>query len=154
MKKTVSAVVIVLLALGFVILANIIFNEPPALTEEYINGEVLTGVESIDKILFTSKGENHIACLCSVSDDEMMFLVLKNNDTFSMSFRYNFTLNTLSEDSTHTMRDEMPLSDADIIYNIFLNPDTDTVTVNDTVQTVNTIEYNEHNIGFWWSEID
>lgn len=140
--------------LVFVILANLLFNKPPTtLNEEYINSWVLMGDESIDKILFTSKGEDYIACICSVSDDEIMFLVLENNETFDMHFRHSFTLNTLTDEASQTMTDEM-FSKKNIIYNIFLNPDVNSVTIDDIVQTVNTFQYNGYTIGFWWSEIN
>lgn len=153
MKKCVSAMVAIICALAVVILVNVFFNKPPeTLNEEYINSWILMGDESVDEILFMSNEQNYTACICSVSDNELMFLVLENNKTFDMHFRHSFTLNTLTHDATQTMTDEM-LSDEDIMYNIFLNPDVKTVTINDIEYTVNTFRYNEHTIGFWWSEV-
>ena len=154
MKKSISVMLVVMCVLAFVILANVLFNKPPTtLSEEYINSWILMGEEPVDKILFTSKGQDYTACICSVSDDEIMFLVLENNKTFDLHFRHSFTLNTLTEDPTKTMTDEM-FSDEDIMYNIFLNPDGSSVSINDTIQSVNTFQYNGHTIGFWWDEIN
>ncbi len=153
MKKNVLVMLVVVSGLFIVVLVNFLFNKPPTtLNEEYINSWILMGDQSIDKILFTSKGEDYTTCICSVSEDEIMLLVLENNKTFDMHFRHSFTLNTLTDDPAQIMTDKM-FSDKDIMYNIFLNPNVNSVTINDMVQTIHTFQYNEHTIGFWWSEI-
>ena len=154
MRKSSLIMLAVIGALAFVILANALFNKPPETpNEEYINSWVLMGNESIDEILFTNKGQDYTACICSVSDNELMFLVLKNNETFDMHFRHSFTLNTLTNDPAQTMTDEL-FSEEDIIYNVFLNPETSTVSINNMEQTIYTFHYNEYTIGFWWAEIN
>lgn len=154
MKKSISALLIVISFLVVVILVNFFFNKPPStLNEEYINSWVLMGNESIDKILFTNKGQDYTACICSVSADEIMFLVLENNETFDMHFRHSFTLNTLTDDPAQTMNDEM-FSDEEIRYNIFLNPNVNTVTVDNVTLPVNIFQYHEYSLGFWWTEIN
>ena len=154
MKKSLLPMLAVIGALAFVVLANILFNKPPTtLNEEYINSWILMDDEPIDKILFTSQGNNYTTCICSVSDDELMLLVLQNNETFDMHFRQTIALDTLTDDPANTMTDAL-LSEENIMYNIFLNPQTDSVKIGDREQTIYTLQHNEYTIGFWWFEMN
>lgn len=150
MKKKSIFLLFGALSLVIIAVANIVFYEPPTLNEQYINSEVLIGTESIDEILSISKNENYIVCLCSVDEDEMMFLVLKNNDELNLHFRHSFSINSLTNNPKQIMTDDMYLSNEDIVYNVFLDPNSKEIVIDDIEHTVNSVEYNGKRIGFWW----
>lgn len=149
MKKS-NALVFVALALICIIFANVFFHKAPELNVDYINDEVLMGTEAIDDILIKKESENFVVCVCSVSQNELMFLVLENDETYSFLFRNSFSLNTLAENATEFKTEKLLLGS--ISYNLYLNPTEDTVFIEDMTLPVETIEYNQQKIGFWWSE--
>lgn len=154
MKKNVSIITFVVITLVALIIVNVILHEPPSLTKEYINDNVLTE-HYIEDILYSEIGDNYIFCLCSVDDNELMALVLKDNKSYyGMQSRYSFTLNSLTENATEIIDDKTPFTDAHVLYNVFLNPTEDKVVIDGAGYDVNTLTYNGYKLGFWWTECE
>lgn len=151
MKKNIGIVVFIAITLIIVIVANVALHEPPTLTESYINDNVLVD-HYIEKILYSEITNDHIFCICSVDEDEMMVLILKNNDTYSMHHRFSFSLDSLNENSTEIKNDKTPFTNVTISYNVFLNPTEEQVTIDSNVCDIHFLTYKDYNIGFWWFE--
>ena len=161
MKKNLLFFPILFLVIVLGILGNVIFNAPPdELSEDYINNEVLwMSTDSIDKILLTDSKSNFTSCICSVDEENLMFLLLENDNGYDMNFKNTFSVNGLSENPNKVLYNKVLLnSKSEIAYNIFLNPKKDTITVNGVECEVKKINYSttegDFTIGFWWYEME
>ncbi|MBP3692634.1 MAG: hypothetical protein J6I80_05265 [Clostridia bacterium] len=152
MKKALFLpLIIIIIILG--IIGNTFLNPSPELNEEYINSEVLTGMDYIEEILLIDKQENYIACVCSISDQEIMLLFFKNNKSIDLHYKHSVAIELLSEDPLKEMNDGVLLSKENIKYNIFLNPSSDVIEINGVGLKVHRVCQKDARIGFWWDEI-
>ena len=158
MKKFIPLVILFIGVIGMIFNFKT-NNHPIELNEKYINSEVLSmSMDSIDKILLTDSKSDFTSCICSVDEENLMFLLLENDNDYDMNFKNKFSIEGLSENPNKVLYDEILLnSKSKIAYNIFLNPKKDTITVDGIECEIKRINYSttkgDFTIGFWWYEM-
>ena len=154
MKKIIPLVILFIGVIGMIFNFKT-NNHPIELNEKYINSEVLSmSMDSIDKILLTDSKSDFTSCICSVDEENLMFLLLENDNGYDMNFKNTFSVNGLSENPNKVLTDKVLNSDTEIAYNIFLNPKKDTIIINGVECEIKKINYStikgDFTIGFWW----
>ena len=158
MKKFIPLVILFIGVIGMIFNFKT-NNHPIELNEKYINSEVLSmSMDSIDKILLTDSKSDFTSCICSVDEENLMFLLLENDNDYDMNFKNKFSIEGLSENPNKVLYDKILLnSKSKIAYNIFLNPKKDTITVDGIECEIKRINYSttkgDFTIGFWWYEM-
>ena len=150
LKKLYPFAALILLILGIVFLTLPTNTE---LNEDYINSDILMlEEESVEKILLKKDIDDSFLTLCSTDDNKLMLLFLDSE--YELLFKLSFSPQKLSEDSNKVCEEKIPMSNKTLYYNVFLNPQQETIFINDNILDIHISKFqfndDEYQIGFWY----
>ena len=157
LKKKIFFIIILILFLISVVIFIKDLKKPIVLDEEYINSEVLIGMDSIEEILVTDKNDDYVVCVCKVDNKQLMFLLLENNKYYDMVYKNTFSTNTFNLGQKEFFKDIFVTKNGSIIkYGFSPVSKSDSLKNNNKVISVQEFEYFIDNktvpIVFWWEE--
>ena len=144
---------LLIVVIALAIFANNATKIEPGLNEDYINSEILFDeIYSIDEILLTSETEHYVSCLCSLDNNTLLLLILDNNKDYSLEQKLTISTNLLKKDSQKRQVFKPFSSGEELYYNLYTNPNSDTVKINGKELRVQKAKAGKINVGFWCYE--